>query len=113
MEKESRDILFLIWSNYTPLVEGQPNPIDFEKTATRADGTDYKIQKSMFDGKQRGGIRRLFVQCDKQGQADFRVQTAYNRPAGGNFDFDAADRYDPLGVTTYTVSVSCELSHDL
>jgi len=34
MEKESRDVLFLIWSNYQALGEDASIPINFDKIAT-------------------------------------------------------------------------------
>jgi hypothetical protein len=69
MEREHRDVLFLIWSNYTPLETSEPIPVNFEKLATRSDGTTYNLPVDLFDSTGRGGLRRLFVQCDKPGQA--------------------------------------------
>lgn len=49
MEKESRDILFFIWSNYQALAEGESIPIQFNKVATHEDGTEYHLPKGYFD----------------------------------------------------------------
>lgn len=113
MERQSRDVLFLIWSDYTPLSNDEAIPVNLNKQAYSRDGSNYTLPNDFFATKQKGGIRRIYLKCDKVGKQEFRVQTAYHKSAHDNFDFSEFDRYDPMGVTTYTIFVTCDPSEDL